>query len=115
MTAQIIKRQYDEGEGLEVIFLNNNTVMGKACTVAYNDKPNAFLHNFKVKEQYRGKGYGTQILKYMIENFGVNTLYVNKNSEAIKLYERFGFETVDIFDNKLVMQRSEVINNDNNR
>ena len=108
MTAQIIKRQHDEGEGVEVIFFDNNIPIGAACTVAlgkHNGDVNIFLHDFKVKEQYRGKGYGTQILKYMIENFGVDTLYVNKNSEAIKLYKRFGFETVDMFNNNLVMQR----------
>lgn len=110
MIIQTIKRQYDDGEGLEVIFLNNDTIIGKACTVAYNNKPNSFLHNFEVNKQYRRKGFGTQILKYMIENFGVDTLYVNKDNEAVKLYERFGFETVDTFDDKIVMQRNRKIN-----
>lgn len=110
MTTLTVKRQYDEGDGLEVTFFDNGVVIGKACTVAYKGKPNAFLHSFKVNEQYRRKGYGTQILKYMIENFCVETLYVDKDSEAIKLYKRFGFYTLDTINNMIIMQRKMIYN-----
>ena len=49
MASQTIARQYKEGAGLEIIFSNNGIVVGKACTVVYNGKPNAFLHGFEVK------------------------------------------------------------------
>ena len=72
----------------------------------YNGKPNAFLHGFEVKKQYRRNGYGTQILEYMIKNFDVEILYVDRNSEAISLYKRFGFEIIRMFDkNFIVMKR----------
>lgn len=109
MIAQIIKKQYDDGDGVVVSFFENNIAIGVACTTEYNGKPNAFLHSFKVKKQYRRIGYGTQILKYMIDNFNVEFLYVEKDSEAIKLYKRFGFEEVDMFnDNMIIMQRKEI-------
>ena len=49
MASQTITRQYKEGAGVEIIFANNGIVVGKACTVVYNGKPNAFLHGFEVK------------------------------------------------------------------
>lgn len=106
MTSHIISRKYDDGIGVEVIFTDCNKIIGKACTVEYDGKPNIFLHSFEVKKQYRRKGYGSQILNYMIKNFGVKILYVDKDNEAIKLYKRFGFEVTGVFDkHKLIMQR----------
>ena len=105
MTTQITERQYDDGPGAEVIFYEYGTEIGKAHTVEYNGKSNAFLHNLYVKEEFRGKGYGTQILRYMIENYDVDALYVNRDNKSIRLYKRFGFEEIDAFDNMIVMQR----------
>ena len=57
------------------------------------DSDRAFLYNFEVKKDYRGKGYGTAILKYVLKNYSVNELTVNKdNIRAIDLYKRFGFK-----------------------
>lgn len=57
------------------------------------DSDRAFLYNFEVKKDYRGKGYGTAILKYVLKNYSVNELTVNKdNTRAIDLYKRFGFK-----------------------
>lgn len=57
------------------------------------DSDRAFLYNFEVKKDYRGKGYGTAILKYVLKNYSVNELTVNKNNtRAIDLYKRFGFK-----------------------
>ena len=108
MIIETINRQYDDGEGVEVIFYYYGFEVGKACTVEYNGKPNSFLHNFYVEEQFRKQGIGTQILRYMIENFNVEILYVDKdNKEAIRLYHRFGFvKTEDLNENMIVMRRS---------
>ena len=44
--------------------------------------------------------------EYMIKNFDVEILYVDRNSEAISLYKRFGFEIIRMFDkNFIVMKR----------
>ena len=105
ITTSTINRHYDDGPGVEVVFYKYGTEIGKAHTVEYNGKSNAFLHNLYVKEEFRGRGYGTQILRYMIENYDVDTLYVNKDNNSIKLYKRFGFKEIDTFDNMIVMQR----------
>lgn len=58
------------------------------------DSNKAFLYNFGVNSKYRGKGYGTAILKYVLSHYKVNELTVDKsNTKAIKLYKRFGFKT----------------------
>lgn len=58
------------------------------------DSNKAFLYNFEVNSKYRGKGYGTAILKYVLSHYKVNELTVDKsNTKAIKLYKRFGFKT----------------------
>ena len=58
------------------------------------DTNKAFLYNFEVNSKYRGKGYGTAILKYVLSHYKVNELTVDKsNTKAIKLYKRFGFKT----------------------
>lgn len=106
ITTEIIERQYNEGKGLEVIFYYYGTEIGKAHTVEYNGKPNSFLHNLYVNEDYRGKGYGIQILRYMIEHYDVDTLYVDKENKSIRLYQKFGFKENDSFDNMIVMKRN---------
>ncbi len=108
MIIKTINRYYDDGPGVEVIFYDYGKEVGKAHTVEYNGKPNAFLHNLYVEVKFRGRGYGTQILRYMIENYDVDTLYVDKDNKSIKLYYRFGFEKIDAFDNMIVMQRKKV-------
>lgn len=111
LTTKTIKQYYAEGDGVQVIFYDEDVKIGKACTVEYEGKPNAFLHGFVVKEHLRNKGYGTQILKYMIETYNIETLYVDKGNKAINLYLRFGFEPVGTVGNNLiVMKRKE---NDN--
>ena len=57
------------------------------------DSDRAFLYNFEVDKDYRGKGYGTAILRYVLKNYSVNELTVDKdNTRAIDLYKRFGFK-----------------------
>lgn len=57
------------------------------------DSKNAFLYNFEVKTKYRGKGYGSKILEYVLSHYNVNKLTVAKeNNRAIKLYKRYGFK-----------------------
>lgn len=99
-------KHYKDGDGVEVDFYEDGVKIGTCCTCAYNRKPNAFLHGFEVVPKFRGKGYGTQILTYMIQKYDVDTLYVSKTNRAVNLYRRFGFRVVDKFDDKfVVMQR----------
>lgn len=46
-----------------------------------------FLH-----PQYRGKGYGRQLVEYGIAHYGVDEVTVNEqNPQAVGFYERMGF------------------------
>jgi len=57
---------------------------------------------FIIGEKYRNKGYGTEILKFLI-NYAFNELNMNKallhvssiNKSAIKCYEKVGFTVIE--------------------
>ena len=53
------------------------------------------LHLFimlKLKRIFRGKGYGTAIMEYMIDKYDVKYLNVERKNEiAQNLYKKFGF------------------------
>lgn len=108
LTTKTITQCYAEGIGVQVVFYDKDIEVGKACTVSYEEKPNAFLHNFVVKEHLRNKGYGTQIMKYMIETYNVETLHVEKGSKAINLYHRFGFEPIGMFENNMIIMKRRI-------
>ena len=58
----------------------------------------AFLYNFDVDEKYRNHGIGSEILKYVLEQYKVNELTVEEtNCNAIRLYKRFGFKEYTTF------------------
>ena len=110
--ADIIDHFAIKGEKIEVrkkISENPNDPVGKEAhdisfyfengkkfgeiSISAVDSNKAFLYNFEVKEEYRGKGYGTEILKYVLKHYKVNELTVDKsNTRAINLYKRFGFK-----------------------
>ena len=58
----------------------------------------AFLYNFEVNEKYRNHDIGSEILKYVLEQYKVNELTVEEtNYNAIRLYKRFGFKEYTTF------------------
>ena len=61
----------------------------------------AFLYNFEVNEKYWNHGIGSEILKYVLEQYKVNELTVEEtNYNAIRLYKRFGFKEYTTFTEK---------------
>ena len=98
-------KHYDDGDGVEVDFYEDGVKIGTACTCMYNRKPNSFLHSFEVNPKLRGKGYGTQILTYMIRKYDVDTLYISKTNRAINLYRRFGFRVADKFNKDMIIMK----------
>ena len=62
----------------------------------------ADIHHIEVKSEARGKGYGTKLLElflYEMKNRNVTTITLEvrvDNGVAIHLYEKFGFEQVNI-------------------
>lgn len=105
LTVKTVQHKTNDGDGLKVTFYENDICIGKAYTCEYEGKPNAFLYNFEVKKEYRGKGYGSQILKYMIDTFNVRVLYVYKTNRAIDLYKRFGFKQTGKFDDNFIIMK----------
>ena len=82
----------DDGEGFKHIFYDNGIEIGHACVCTY-EKKNDFLFNVEVKKSLRGKGYGTKIVKYMIDKYHVRHLIVGKNNTvAQNLYKKFKFK-----------------------
>lgn len=53
------------------------------------------LTRFKIYDQYQNKGYGTRILKELIQKYMITNLWVEADNErAIHVYEKFDFEKV---------------------
>lgn len=76
----------------DLTFYLDGKMLAQISISAVNSKK-AFLYNFEVVESHRGKGYGTAILKWVIKNYKVNELTVDKdNARAIDLYKKFGFK-----------------------
>lgn len=105
LTPKEEKVTYDEGHGVEVKFYEGDEYIGKCATCDFEGVSNAFLHGFEVKAKYRGKGYGTQILKYMLRKYRCKVLYVVETNPAIHLYERFGFKQAGKFSDKVIIMR----------
>ena len=105
LTVKIRNNKTNDGDGIKATFYENDKYIGRMYTCEYEGKANAFLYNFDVKKEYRGKGYGSQILKYMIDTFNVRVLYVYKENEAIHLYKRFGFKKSGMFDSNFIIMK----------
>lgn len=51
--------------------------------------------NICVDEKYRGKGAGSALISYCIDNYGSKTLHLDviaSNEPAVRLYKKFGFK-----------------------
>lgn len=100
------KVEYDDGPGVEVHFYKGDEEIGKCSTCEFEGKKNAYLHALEVKKKHRRKGYGTRILKHMIDEYGCDVLRVAKsNGNAIRLYKRAGFKQTDEFNDKIITMR----------
>ena len=57
------------------------------------DIKNHMLARLSIFEPYQNKGYGTEIVKELIEKYNLNNLWVNAdNSRAIHVYEKCGYK-----------------------
>lgn len=59
-------------------------------------------------QEYRNKGYGTQMMKKMIEYLKENgykqtSLSVDKNNYAVRMYQKLGFETIQENEHDYIM------------
>lgn len=62
--------------------------------IAFMGTENGRLEMLFISPRERGKGVGRQLLKYGIENYGINEVTVNEqNPQAVGFYEHMGFVT----------------------
>lgn len=62
-------------------------------SIAFMGVENKKIEMLFVKNNEKGKGVGTKLIKYGITNFDINEVTVNEdNIEAIKFYKHVGFE-----------------------
>jgi len=80
------------------IYLNKKEIGCLEYTLAADE---AQIIDIIIKEKYRQQGYGSKILQEFIRNLNKNYSYIilevrSSNQPAIKLYQKFGFEQIDL-------------------
>lgn len=61
------------------------------------------FYDFIVSEEWRGKGIGTEIVKFLVEQIGANQINVDPDNERlINFYKRFGFEPTGEYDGEFL-------------
>lgn len=54
------------------------------------------ISDFFIKDEYQNVGYGTKVLKSLVDKYQHLTLYVFKNNEkAVNLYTKFNFKVIE--------------------
>ena len=88
-------------EGTRVLgLILSNSLIGICVFHVVLDE--AQINFFAVNHKYRKKGYGSQLMRYLIkqcENLNINKLFLEvsqTNATAEKFYNRFDFSTVGI-------------------
>ena len=88
-------------EGIKVFgVFSFNTLIGICVFHVVLDE--AQINFFVINHKYRKKGYGSQLMRYLIkqcENLNINKLFLEvsqTNATAKKFYSRFDFSTVGI-------------------
>lgn len=82
--------EMDEKEKyIEIEIKKNGIIVGKAEV-----EPNQhMLARFEIFEPYQNKGYGTEALEALINEYKINNLWVRAdNNRAIHVYEKCGFK-----------------------
>lgn len=84
-------------------------LIGSVWIKVENEKKSAFLYEIYIFEKYRGKGYGTTVMKEVevwLEQEGIYYFKLHvfgRNEGARKLYEELGFEIAGINMLKTIM------------
>ena len=83
-----------KNESYNDILLDGNKI-GEIAFSFYDDINAVGIGNFEIYSEHRGKGYGTRVLKFVInifkKKFDLIYCFVDTdNSKAIKLYEKLG-------------------------
>ena len=77
--------------------------------VWHTKRDNGFIFNLEVKPQYRRQGYGMILLDDAVNKYGGIDLLVDEdNIPAIRLYKKYGFETIKTVDGQLWMKLNKM-------
>lgn len=105
--TSIFKDEIKNGNRLVFVYVVNGKFVGEGDLVFDKNDPDytvdgkrIYLSRLIVKKEYRNKGIGTEIMKFLINkaremNYSEISLGVDCiNGAAIHLYEKFGFEII---------------------
>lgn len=74
-------------------FYDDKIYIGEVFISAVDTKE-GFVYNLEVSKNHRGKGYGRQIMQYVMSHYDVTDLTVDTDNEiAINLYKSLGWKT----------------------
>lgn len=77
--------------------------------VWHTKRDKGFIFNLEVKPQYRRQGIGWILLDDAVKKYdGVDLLVDEDNIPAIKLYEKYGFETIKTVNGQLWMKLNQI-------
>jgi GNAT superfamily N-acetyltransferase len=101
--VSLFESRFSEGYDQCILIFENtymiyykNTNIGQFQLVKGKSNPDIFLWCFGIREEYRGKGIGTMVLKHLTRHIPGLSLHVERNNErAIKLYRKCGFKRID--------------------
>lgn len=85
-----IEYEYEDTSTHFLLTLNNNPI----CTARYRETENGMkLERFAVLKMHRGKGYGHQILKFMLNDLKKyqGDIYMHAQIDVIPFYEKLNF------------------------
>ncbi len=67
------------------------------------DKDHAYIDGLVIKPEYQGKGFGTEAIEWilkLLEGYQKISLVTHpENSNAIKIYEKYGFKKTHVIEN----------------
>ena len=85
-----------------IVVQNSEEKVGSLWVKTDNEAKEAFIYEFNVHHDKQGNGFGTEainVLEGILKDYGITGLSLHvfaHNKQAIRLYERLGFETTNI-------------------
>lgn len=86
----------DDDHGTHLGLFDDNKLI---CVLSYFKSKNSIqFRKFATLEAYQGKGYGSELLNYLLEicdKEGIETIWCNARKNAANFYSKFGFRETD--------------------